>query len=144
MTTTDEGAVRADAFDQPVQRPPLRRSRSNRLLFGVGGGLGRYLGIDPVLVRIAFVLLAVFGGSGVLLYLIALVAIPAEAPGEDLPAAAAPDLTVAGGAGVVLGVVLVAVGGLLLAGRVIPGFGDLLAPLVLVSAGVIVILAARR
>lgn len=47
----------------------LTRSRDDRLVGGVAGGLGAYLGIDPALVRVGFVLLAVFGGSGVVLYL---------------------------------------------------------------------------
>jgi phage shock protein PspC (stress-responsive transcriptional regulator) len=47
----------------------LTRSESDRLLAGVCSGLGEHLGIDPTLVRIVFVLLAVFGGSGVVLYL---------------------------------------------------------------------------
>lgn len=59
------------------------------MIAGVAGGLGRYLGIDPVIIRIAFVVLAVSGGSGVLLYLIGMIAIPEERPGE-IPADAAP------------------------------------------------------
>lgn len=47
----------------------LTRSRDDRLLGGVAGGLATYLGLDVTLVRVAFVLLAVFGGSGVVLYL---------------------------------------------------------------------------
>lgn len=47
----------------------LTRSESDRMLVGVCGGLGAYFGIDPTIVRIVFVLLAVFGGSGVVLYL---------------------------------------------------------------------------
>jgi signal transduction histidine kinase/phage shock protein PspC (stress-responsive transcriptional regulator) len=47
------------------------RSRSDVLLAGVAGGLGERLGIDPVLVRIAFILLAYCGAVGVLAYVIA-------------------------------------------------------------------------
>jgi phage shock protein C len=119
----------------------LRRSREDRVLFGVCGGLGRYLGIDPVLVRIAFVLLAIFGGAGLLLYLIGLIAIPAAASGEAVPAGTA---TAASGPAVIIGAVLIAAGSLMLAGRIIPAFGDLMAPLVLVAVGVLVILAGRR
>jgi phage shock protein C len=147
MTTTESGAARAEASEQQAAgRPLLRRSRTDRVLFGVCGGLSRYLGIDPVLVRIAFVLLAVFGGSGVLLYLIALIAIPTEESGEaaESAAPAGSGVAVTNGAGVVLGAVLVAVGALLLAGRVVPAFGELFAPLVLLAMGVVVILAARR
>ena len=47
------------------------RSRDNRVLLGVAGGLGERLGVDPILVRIAFAVLTVAGGAGVLLYLLA-------------------------------------------------------------------------
>jgi len=46
----------------------LRRSRADRKLAGVAGGLGRYAGVDPLIFRILFVVLAFFGGSGILLY----------------------------------------------------------------------------
>jgi phage shock protein C len=61
----------------------LRRTRDDRVIGGVCGGLGRYLGIDPVLMRIAFVILAFAGGGGILVYLVAWVLIPVERPGED-------------------------------------------------------------
>lgn len=136
MTATDEGAP-------PIEeRALLRRTTDDRMLFGVCGGLGRYLGVDPVLVRITFVLLAVFGGSGVLLYLVGLIAIPEERPDE--PVHPGTRITLASGPGVVVGAVLVVLGFLLLASRVIPAFGDLFGPMVLIAAGVLVILVGRR
>jgi len=60
----------------------LRRSVRNRLLGGVAAGLADYLDIDPVLVRIGFVVLAFLGGSGVLLYLAGWLLIPAEDTGR--------------------------------------------------------------
>ncbi|TDE15748.1 PspC domain-containing protein [Jiangella asiatica] len=59
----------------------LRRSRSDRVVAGVLGGLGRRLGIDPVVLRVATVVLAIFGGVGVLLYAVAWLLVPAE--GDD-------------------------------------------------------------
>jgi len=56
----------------------LLRSRSDVIIGGVCAGLGNYLGIDPILVRIFFVLLAVVGGSGVLVYLILWIIMPRE------------------------------------------------------------------
>lgn len=47
----------------------LTRSETDRMVVGVCGGLGEHFGVDSNLVRIVFVLLAVFGGSGVVLYL---------------------------------------------------------------------------
>jgi phage shock protein C len=56
---------------QPPPQPPARklcRSETNRMLAGVCGGLADYFNIDVTLVRILFVVLAVFGGSGIVLY----------------------------------------------------------------------------
>src|SRR5689334_4205012 len=47
----------------------IRRSRANRRVAGVAGGLGRHLDIDPVILRVAFVVLTFFGGVGLLLYI---------------------------------------------------------------------------
>ncbi len=56
----------------------LTRSRSDYMLGGVCAGLGHYFGIDPTIVRLIFVLLAISGGSGVLLYLVLWIVIPRE------------------------------------------------------------------
>ncbi len=56
----------------------LMRSRTDVIIGGVCAGLGNYLGLDPILVRIFFVLLAIVGGSGVLVYLILWVIMPRE------------------------------------------------------------------
>ncbi|MGE5287940.1 MAG: PspC domain-containing protein [Micromonosporaceae bacterium] len=48
--------------------PGLRRKQEGRLLAGVCGGAGAYLGLDPAVVRLAFVLLTVAGGAGIVLY----------------------------------------------------------------------------
>ena len=57
----------------------LYRSRTDRRLAGVCGGVAEYFGWDPTLVRIAWILLTLLGGSGVLLYLIFWLVMP-EAP----------------------------------------------------------------
>ncbi|MBK8024100.1 MAG: PspC domain-containing protein [Chloroflexi bacterium] len=54
----------------------LLRSRTNRQLAGVCGGLGEYFGVDPTLIRVAFVLMFIFGGTGLLLYIILALVIP--------------------------------------------------------------------
>jgi phage shock protein PspC (stress-responsive transcriptional regulator) len=56
----------------------LYRSRKDRLIGGVCGGLGTYFGIDPVIVRLLFVVVAVWGGLGFLGYLILWIIIPPE------------------------------------------------------------------
>ena len=56
----------------------LVRSRTDVIIGGVCAGLGKYLGLDPVLVRIFFVLLTLVGGSGVLVYFILWMVMPRE------------------------------------------------------------------
>jgi phage shock protein PspC (stress-responsive transcriptional regulator) len=59
----------------------LYRSRTNRQAAGVAGGLAEYFGVDVTIVRILFVLAAITGGPGVILYIV-LWAIMPEAPSE--------------------------------------------------------------
>ncbi len=56
----------------------LTRVEEGRMIAGVCGGLGRYLGVDPTIVRIIFVLLGLFAAGGVLLYLILWLIMPME------------------------------------------------------------------
>jgi phage shock protein PspC (stress-responsive transcriptional regulator) len=77
--TTDEpqSDTEPTSASQP-ERVLLRRSYDDRMLGGVAGGLARYFGIDAVIVRIAFVVLAFVGGAGIPLYLAGLLLIPEE------------------------------------------------------------------
>jgi phage shock protein PspC (stress-responsive transcriptional regulator) len=61
-----------------------RRSRSDSKIAGVAGGLGRYLGVDPILFRVGFVALAILGGAGVLAYCLLWLLLPAD--GDDVSA----------------------------------------------------------
>ena len=56
----------------------LYRPRDGRVVAGVCAGLAAYFRVDPTLVRLAFALVTVFGGLGVLIYLCAWVVIPEE------------------------------------------------------------------
>ncbi|MEJ2348727.1 MAG: PspC domain-containing protein [Anaerolineales bacterium] len=56
----------------------LYRSREDRMIAGVCGGLGDYFGIDPTLVRLLFVFAALFYGPGILAYLILMLVVPEE------------------------------------------------------------------
>ena len=69
-----------------AQYKKLYRSRDNRVLGGICGGLGEYFDIDPTLVRVLFVFGAFLGfpGALVLIYLLMLILIPQE----TLPVAA--------------------------------------------------------
>ena len=61
-----------------LNTPHLNRSRTDALLGGVCAGLARYTGVDPVLIRLTWVLAAFVGGTGLLMYLIAWIVIPDE------------------------------------------------------------------
>ena len=65
----------------------LTRSTTDRKISGVSGGLGAYLGIDPVLVRVGFVVTTLASGIGLLAYLALLAIVPAD---DAQPAPAVP------------------------------------------------------
>jgi len=65
----------------------LTRSSTDRKISGVSGGLGAYLGIDPVLVRVGFVVTTLASGVGLLAYLARLAIVPAD-EGHPAPAPA--------------------------------------------------------
>ncbi|MBD3202917.1 PspC domain-containing protein [Candidatus Woesearchaeota archaeon] len=58
----------------------LYRSKKNRVIAGICGGLGEYFDIDPVIIRLIWVFVVLAGGSGALAYIIAWIIIP-EKPG---------------------------------------------------------------
>ncbi len=59
-------------------RKRLYKSEDNRILCGVCGGVGEYLGIDPTLVRLVWVLITLAAGAGLLLYIAAAIIMPRE------------------------------------------------------------------
>jgi phage shock protein C len=123
--------------------PPQRlvRSRSERVVAGVCGGIGRYLGVDPVLLRIAFIVLALANGLGVIGYVVAWVAIPEERPGQPSVTVREPrretGRLVLGGSLVVLGLVL-------LVDRLAPDLDELFWPVAVVAVGVAIMLVGLR
>lgn len=123
----------------PDQTRVLRRTPDDKVIAGVCGGLGRYLGIDPVLLRIAFVVLALAGASGVVLYVIAWIVIPeakpAEPVGERPPSSTDTARLVIGGA-------LIAVGTIALLNVAVPRFGRFFWPMALIAVGIAVIIGA--
>ncbi len=56
----------------------LYRSETNKVLAGVAGGLGEYFNVDPNIIRIVFILLAIFGGSGIIVYIVLWLIIPSK------------------------------------------------------------------
>lgn len=106
-------------------RPPLRRSRTDKVLGGVSGGLAEYTGIDALLWRVGFIALVFAGGTGVVVYLLLWVLMPRRQDGEA--AAAAPSRVEAGPPeprspvpGITVAVLLILVGVLALVARVTP------------------------
>ncbi|MBR2256617.1 MAG: PspC domain-containing protein [Blautia sp.] len=59
-----------------MEMKKLYRSQNDKMILGVCGGIAEYFEIDPVLVRLGFVLVTMAGGSGILAYIIAAVVIP--------------------------------------------------------------------
>src|SRR3954447_17977760 len=77
---TDDTPQTPEPQPQPEPRR-LTRSGSDAVIGGVAGGLGRYFGVDPILFRIGFVVLAFIGAAGVLAYLALLAFVPSD--GEE-------------------------------------------------------------
>ncbi len=56
----------------------LKRSATNKRLFGVCGGIAEYFDIDATIIRLAFALTAVFGGAGLIAYIVAAIVMPSS------------------------------------------------------------------
>lgn len=85
------GRARGDSAPMTSTSPSntvrrITRSRDERMLAGVCGGIARHFGIDPVLVRIATVVLATMGGAGIVAYAAAWLLVPNDAA-QDAAAA---------------------------------------------------------
>ncbi len=69
----------------PTQPKRLFRSRTNKVIAGVCGGLGDYFNIDPTIVRLVFVAAVLLWGTGILVYLVMMVVMPLEGTKEVEP-----------------------------------------------------------
>jgi phage shock protein C len=139
-------------------RERLYRSRGDRMLFGVAGGMARYFNLDPAIVRLVWVLLFLAGGAGILLYIVAAIVIPEEpagyasaaaggegAAGTQAGAGSADQRRDSGSGAIVLGLVLVLAGGWFLAQRYIPELDpQLVWPVVLIVLGLVLVVWALR
>ncbi len=137
----------------------LYRSRSDRMISGVCGGLGEYLGLDSTWIRLAFLAFSLAGGAGFLVYILMLIVVPEnptqlpatgvslvvsdQQPGQEaLPGDAGPGLPDANRTRnvMVFGGIVVVAGVILLLRNL--GFGlfdwfdgDLLWPILLIAGG---------
>jgi phage shock protein C len=145
----------------------LYRSAKSKVFGGVAGGIAEYFDIDPIIIRLLFVIIAFAGGGGAIVYLILWIALPLEpitpfsmnmgagdpfgapnpgepATGENPAGTAANPFNVPAKSenrnGLIGGIVLISLGMIFLANRFIPNihFGDLW-PLVLVVIGGVLI-----
>ena len=94
MTTTPPEAPSGPSAGNPGDDGPrvtrdemrdlgrLRRSATDRKVAGVAGGLARHLDVDPLILRVAFVVLSFFGGAGLILYGACWLLVPDEQTGE--------------------------------------------------------------
>jgi phage shock protein PspC (stress-responsive transcriptional regulator) len=61
----------------------LYRSRENKIIAGICGGIGKYFNIDPTLVRILWILFLFAGGAGIIAYIIAWIIIPLKSKAKN-------------------------------------------------------------
>lgn len=138
-----------------MEQRRLYRSRTDRVIAGVCGGLGEYLNTDPVIFRVLFAVGVLVGGGGLIIYLVLWIV----APEKDITTSFSEGQAEAGNAGssfrsetensegkpqhngnLWIGIILITLGGLFLMDKFIPriNFGDLW-PIILVVIGILLI-----
>lgn len=133
-----------------MQQTRLMRSEADRMIAGVCGGLASYLGVDPVLVRLAFVILLFASGVGLAIYVVLWIVMPTESrvPPEirimDETAASDPSAYKARlGQPATVGVVLILLGAFLMLGHW-GGAPTYIWPVILIGAGVFYLIRRAR
>jgi phage shock protein PspC (stress-responsive transcriptional regulator) len=149
----DSSTMTTAAQTPPAPEPPvsrrLTRSSSDRVIAGVSGGLGRYFSIDPVVIRIAFIVGSFFGGAGLIAYGAAWLLVPSDDTSDASRDAAGVArrlgiaigmlvligvamivgfFGVASGGGTTVAIIVIALGGLLLVGALTGGMRWLILP----------------
>lgn len=132
----------------------LFRSNTNKVIAGVCGGLGKHLNIDPVLLRVIFVLLSIFALGGLIAYIALWIALPVapfnpEAHQESDPAPADETSVITQPAAskgqLVVGLTLITIGAIFLVTAFIPRFNLLdMWPVVLIGMGVLLLNASVK
>lgn len=130
----------------------LTRSRDQKVIAGVAGGLGKYLDIDPIILRIIMVIFTLFEGIGILVYIVMWIVIPEEAYENSYQAASSgepvdpnkfeftEEETVTekthNNGKTIIGVILIALGVIFLLDKFIPFFNfDIIFPAILIFVG---------
>lgn len=90
-----------------TENKKLYRSKSDRFISGVCGGIANYFNIDSNLVRVLFVILSFAGGVGIILYIAAIIILPENPHEEDAPSHSVNTT-------LIIGFILVVIGGILL------------------------------
>src|SRR3954453_1199857 len=129
VTTTAIGAPPRG----PAPRPPLVRPRSGRLLAGVASGTAAHLRQDPLIVRVAFAVLATTG-IGIVAYGLLWLTMPVAAPGEE-PVPGTVQLGAGTGRRQLVLLVVLGLAASAAIGQVLQTSGALVLPLILVAAG---------
>ena len=145
-----------------MENVKLYRSVSNQMIGGVCGGLGAYVNIDPVFVRLLFVLLLFGSDFGFILYLLLWILIPEEGKDYGFKDDSFSDRVKSMGndvqravtqphpqSGLILGAGLIIIGGILFLDRL--NFSwlrwmdfDILWPLILIAGGIVLLIRIRR
>jgi phage shock protein C len=99
-----------DQDDKAQDTPKLFRSKENRLIGGVCGGVAEYFKIDPFIVRIGWIFITLFAGAGIIAYIAALIIVP-ENPNQEY---SAKKVKKSGDSAKLWGTLLIVFGGLLL------------------------------
>jgi phage shock protein C len=141
----NHGSGFSEGPSRPVA-PSLYRSRTNRVFAGVCGGIAEHFNAEPSAVRLLTVLIAVLTGliPVVLLYLVAAIFLPVRLDGEAEGSSQAGVALAPGQGGLLIGLLLVALGFLTLANQMLRVDWDLLWPVGVVALGVALVVAAQR
>lgn len=135
MTNTPESRE-VEVLERPQLERRLYRSTTDQVIGGVCGGLGDYFAVDPIWFRVGFVLLALGGGSGVLIYLLMWLIVRPQPEGYIPPAEGRRSLSGAA----VIGMVFIFVGTVVLVNTIAPSLGQYFWPAVLVLGGLALVI----
>jgi phage shock protein C len=123
----------------------LYKSEKDKVFEGVCGGIGEYLNVDPVIIRLMWVVLVIFGGTGIVAYLIAMLIIPRQPASGSEEVQAEPDVAPETYSNRFWGLIMIVAGILLLFGIVGPiaglfagiamAMGHVLWPLLVIGLG---------